>query len=98
MGEYETALKYYRKALQVDNELYGDRHSTVAGNYGNIGNAYNDLGEYTSALEYYNKSLKMYKAVFGNTNHPDIAKVTHNILIASQYQNKSTNSDCCLIM
>ena len=91
MGEYVTALKYHCKALKVDNELYGDKHSHIARTYMNIGNAYHELGEYTSALEYYNKSLDMYKAVFGTTNHPSIANVTHNILITNQYQNKSTN-------
>ena len=73
-------------------------HPDIASTYMNMGTAYHGLGEYTSALEYYNKSLEMFKAIFGTTNHPDIAKVTHNILIASQYQNKSTNSDCCLMM
>ena len=57
LGEYQKAIEYYEKSLQISTEK-GDR-SGIASKNCNLGNAYQRLGEYHKAIEYYEKGLKI---------------------------------------
>jgi tetratricopeptide (TPR) repeat protein len=56
-GEINKALKYYEKALKLNEEL-GSKEG-MAADHGNIGIVYRIKGELDNALEYYGKALKL---------------------------------------
>lgn len=49
-GEYETALEYYFRSLEIRRKILGDNHSDTAVSYNEIGLVYNNKGEYETAL------------------------------------------------
>ena len=51
VGDYDTAIEYYGKALAARKELYGDVHEEVAAVYLNLAEMYESLGMYRDALE-----------------------------------------------
>ncbi|MCG2830821.1 MAG: tetratricopeptide repeat protein, partial [Desulfobacteraceae bacterium] len=48
-GEYDRAIEYYQKALEIGIKKLGPEHPNVAGAYNNIGLAYDNKGEYDRA-------------------------------------------------
>ncbi len=54
-GEYEKALKYYTKSLDISRELADT--NKIAQGLNNFGLIYKRLGNYDKALEYYQESL-----------------------------------------
>ena len=60
-GQYDDALKYHNKALEIDEEL-NDRVG-MAKNYNNIGLVYYGKGQYDDALTYYNKALEINESI-----------------------------------
>jgi class 3 adenylate cyclase/Tfp pilus assembly protein PilF len=58
-SDYPTALEYFFKALQINEEI-NDKQG-IAHNVGNIGIVYKAQGDYNKALEYYNKALNIYQ-------------------------------------
>jgi len=77
-GDYDRALEYYEKALNIGKKIYGEEHPNIATNYNNIGLAYYNKGDYDRALEYYKKALNIYKKIYGE-EHPYIATDYNNI-------------------
>ena len=57
LGEYEKAIKYYKKDLKITKEI-GDRAGEGTA-YGNLGTAYQSLGDNLKAIEYHEKHLKI---------------------------------------
>ena len=57
MGEYQKAIKYYEKGLEISSTI--GNQSGIASNNGNLGNAYLNLGEYQKAIKYYEKGLEI---------------------------------------
>ena len=78
LGEYDKALEFYNKALEIRKEVLGEKHTDTAMSYNNIGAVYENLGDYDKALEYYFKALEIYKAVLGE-KHRDTANSYNNI-------------------
>ena len=78
LGEYDKALDYYFKALEIRKDVLGEKHPNTAGTYGNIGVVYHNLEDYDKALEFYNKALEIDKDVLGE-NHHDTAISYNNI-------------------
>ena len=77
-GNYTQALSYYEKALQIQLQIYGEQHPSVATSYNNIGCVYSDQGDYNKALSYYEKALQIRLQVYGE-QHPDVAVSYNNI-------------------
>ncbi len=65
-GEYEKALEYYFKAMQVDEELNNKKR--IASHLGNIGIVYRNQADYAKALEYYLKALKIDEKLRGSSD------------------------------
>ena len=78
LGDYDKALEYLFKALEIKKDVLGENNSDTANSYNNIGVVYRNLGEYNKALEYYFKALEIEKAVLGE-NHPNTASSYNNI-------------------
>jgi nephrocystin-3 len=64
-GEYDKALEYYFKSLEIKKVVLGKMHPGYASSLNNIGSTYDRKGEYDKALEYYFKSLEIKKIVLG---------------------------------
>jgi tetratricopeptide (TPR) repeat protein len=64
--------------LEIRKELLGEKHTTVARDYNNIGVVYDIKNEYDLALQYYFKSLEINKELLGE-KHADIASFYNNI-------------------
>ena len=56
-GQYDKALEYYEKSLELSRKL-GDVKGE-GNTLNNLGNVYKDWGQYTKAVEYYEKSLEL---------------------------------------
>ena len=61
MGEYQKAIKYYEKALEISTAI-GQRPGIASSN-SELGNAYRRLGQYQKAIKYYKKGLEISTAI-----------------------------------
>ncbi|CAF3787882.1 unnamed protein product, partial [Rotaria sp. Silwood1] len=84
LGQYEEAIKFYEKSLEIDKIALPPNHPDLAQSYNNIGNVYSDMGEYSKALSSYERSLEI-KKIARPPNHPDLAISYNNI--GSVYDN-----------
>jgi CHAT domain-containing protein len=66
--DYEKALEYYFKSLEIRINKLGENNPNVAQSYFNIGNVYTDMKNYDKSLEYQLKGLKIYKLVYEDEN------------------------------
>ena len=77
-GDYNKALEYLNKALDIRKQILGEKHVDTAASYNNIGVVYYSLGDYNKALEYHYKALNIQKKILGG-NHKDIGISYNNI-------------------
>ncbi|CAF4949588.1 unnamed protein product, partial [Rotaria socialis] len=71
-GEYQQAVTFYKKSLQVYKKTRPPDDPELGSMYNNIGLVYNNMGEYSKALEYYEKSIQINQKALPPT-HPDLA-------------------------
>ena len=64
-GDFDGALKLYRKVLTNDLARLGPDHLVVATTQNNIGEVYRKQAKYSEALDMYHKSLATTEKVFG---------------------------------
>ena len=79
MGEYQKALEYQKKNLELTKEILGDKDPELAISYNNISTIYQDMGEQEKALEYQKKALELKEEILGGKN----------LELASSYNNIS---------
>ena len=84
-SEYDEALEYYSKSLDINIEIFGENHQEVAISYANIGSIYFFNKEYDKALEYHNKSLEISLLTLGD-NHPSTSIDYNNIGLVYSYK------------
>ncbi|CAF0951715.1 unnamed protein product [Didymodactylos carnosus] len=77
-GDYEKALKYYEKSLEIKLISLPPNHPDIATTYNNIGLVYDNQGDYEKALKYYEKDLEI-SLISLPPNHPDIATTYNNM-------------------
>ncbi|CAF1311807.1 unnamed protein product [Adineta steineri] len=77
-GDYEKAIWYYEKALEIRQETLPPNHPDFAQSYNNIGMVYGEMGEYPKALSFYEKSLEIQQKTLPS-NHSDLATSYNNI-------------------
>lgn len=77
-GDYEKALEYYDKALDVRERTLGNDHPYTATTYNNMAGVYKEQGDYEKALEYYEKDLEISERTLGN-DHPSTATTYNNM-------------------
>ncbi len=77
VGNYDEALKYLKKALELRVSIEGDQSLNSALSYNNIGSIYSSLGNYQDALSYFQKALNI-RLKFG-VDTENIASSYHNL-------------------
>lgn len=71
-AEYDKALEYFTRALDILEKVQGKEHPDVALLRNNIGTVYYHLGSYANALKYHTMALGIREKVLGK-EHPDVA-------------------------
>ena len=77
-GNYDKAIDYYEKALQINMKALGENHIEVATNYNNLGSAWQSKGDYDKAIDYFEKALQIDLNAFGG-QHPKVATRFNNL-------------------
>ena len=77
-GDYQEALSYYEKCLDIEEETLPADHPSVATSYNNIGSVYLSMGQYHNALSYYEKSLNIRQKTL-SANDPDVTTSYNNM-------------------
>jgi tetratricopeptide (TPR) repeat protein len=77
-GEYQEAIRFYEKALAIDQQSLPPNHPDLAISYNNIGMVYDNMGEYSKGLSSYEKALAIRQQSLP-PNHPDLATSYNNI-------------------
>ena len=80
MGDYDKALEYDGKALEIVESKLGKDHPSTAPTYNNIGEVYRVKGDYDKAFKYYGKALEIAESKLGK-DHPDTAATYNNIAL-----------------
>jgi len=76
--EYDKAIKYNNKSLELIKMTYDDNHPSVAITYNNLASIYTSQQEYIEAEEFYIKSL-IIKNNHLEVNHPSTAMTYSNL-------------------
>ena len=63
-GEYSTALSYFKKTLEIQQQALPHNHPNLATTNNNIGIIYQSIGEYSTALSYFKKTLDIQQKLF----------------------------------
>ena len=77
-GNYEKALDFCQKCLDIQLKTLGEEHPSVATSYNNIGLTWDSKGEYDKAFDYYEKCLDIRLKTLGS-EHPSVATSYNNI-------------------
>jgi tetratricopeptide (TPR) repeat protein len=83
-GEYEEAITFYEKSLEIKQKSLPPNHLNFATTYNNIGAVYDNMGDYPKALSYYEKALEIQQQSLP-PDHPSLASSYNNI--GAVYQN-----------
>lgn len=86
LGEFGTAMEWYKKALAIRENLLGRIHPDTATTYHNIGLLYSDMGDNEKALQGFKEALNIYKSTLG-VGHLNTGIAYHSIAHFYQRQN-----------
>jgi tetratricopeptide (TPR) repeat protein len=76
-GEYQEAITFCEKALEINEKTLPPNHPHLAISYNNIGNVYAKMGDYSKALSSYEKALEIEQQSLP-PNYPDLAASYNN--------------------
>ncbi|TSE05010.1 CHAT domain-containing protein [Aquimarina algiphila] len=77
-GEYDKALLYNNKSLDIGLKIYDRYHEDMAVLYMNSGDIFHSKSNYKRALYYYDKALLIFKEIFGE-NHFRLKEIFNRI-------------------
>jgi tetratricopeptide (TPR) repeat protein len=77
-GEYQEAITFDEKALEIYKKTLPPNHPDLAKFYNNIGLVYDNVGDYLKALSSHEKALEIEQQSLP-PNHPDLAMSYNNI-------------------
>jgi tetratricopeptide (TPR) repeat protein len=77
-GEYEEAIKFYGKTIEIQQQSLPPNHPQMATAHSNIGVVYHRMGDYPKALSCYEKALAIWQQSLPR-NHPQMATAHSNI-------------------
>jgi tetratricopeptide (TPR) repeat protein len=86
LGDSKKAVDYFEKALEIDREVYGEKHPDVATRLSNLGSAWYSLGDSKKAIEYTQQAYTIFQEILGD-QHPNTKIVKENLeAIKSKYK------------
>jgi tetratricopeptide (TPR) repeat protein len=88
-GDYDKAIWYQKKALDIYQNILPSNHRNLATSYNNIASVYYKIGEYSKALLFYGKALDTQEKTLP-PNHPSLATFYNNIGLV--YRNMGEHS------
>jgi len=99
-GLDEQALKYHRKAYEIQKSSTNPDMDSVAAYVGNMASVLVKLGRYKEAVSYLELDLQIKQKLHPNNDHPDVASRYHNLAGAQyrlhQYSEALENYQKCL--
>lgn len=78
LSDFNQALKFHRRALEIRTRALGDVHPDIASSYNNIGCIYWQKGDYNKTFEYFLKAIEINDKIWSK-GHPDTASIYNNI-------------------
>jgi len=86
-NDYDSTLRCWKKALALEESIFGENHERVAKTCSNIGVVYDSQSNYDSALDYLLRALTIFETVLG-ADHSSLVGVCNNIanVYREQYQ------------
>ncbi len=86
-GQYNSALEWYLKALEIRKKISGEDHPDTATSYNNIATIYQSLGQNEHALKWHLEALEIRERVLGK-EHLHTANSYNNIaqIYADQWE------------
>ncbi|HVE82646.1 MAG TPA: serine/threonine-protein kinase [Myxococcales bacterium] len=94
-GDYEAAVTYARRSLEIHEKLSGKDAFEVARVLKELGAASHSLGKDYDALAAYQRSLVIFEHVLGK-DHPEVAKTLNNLGIALTAVGRTAEADAVL--
>jgi len=85
-GEYEDAIKFYDKALEICKKTHSSTGPNLASCYNNIGSVYFNRKEYEKSLSSHEKALEIRQQSL-SSSHPDLAASYNNIGVVYRNMN-----------
>jgi len=82
LGDFQKAITCLEQALEIDKEIYGEKHPHVATMLNNLGGAWDSLGDSKKAIDHYEQALKIIREVYGE-KHPHVATTLNNLGMVS---------------
>ncbi|CAF1178163.1 unnamed protein product, partial [Adineta steineri] len=77
-GDYEKAISYYEKELELQQKNLPPNHFLLATSYNNIASMYHKMGNYSKALSFFKNDLEIQQKTLP-LNHPRLATSYNNI-------------------
>jgi tetratricopeptide (TPR) repeat protein len=77
-GLYQQAEPWFKKCLELAEQILGDDHPSIATSLNNLAYLYDSMGRYSEARELFIKSLEIREKYFG-ANHPETASILNNL-------------------
>lgn len=68
LRDYENAIHFCKKSIDIHSALFVDGHHALAHNYINLGGLYSMTKDYQQSLFYYEKALNIRQALFGEND------------------------------
>ncbi|CAF1031305.1 unnamed protein product [Didymodactylos carnosus] len=93
-GEYETALEWLHKALEIRIQTLPSNHKEIGDSHNSIGILFGSKGEYSSALDCFGKALAIWQQT-SDKNHQRVAWCFNNMGIIYQEEKKYIESLEC---
>ncbi len=78
LGDGESALPWFRRAVALHEEVFGVRHQAYASCLNALAGLYQDMGDYKAALPLYRRSVTLRREVLGE-GHPSHAESLSNL-------------------
>lgn len=75
-GRYKDAETLNRQVLEMNREIYGERHPRVAEVLVNLGAIQHDLGNYPESERFHRQALEITRQFFGDTHYRTAAGLT----------------------
>ena len=79
-GRYADAEPLYKRALEIDEKVYGKEHPSVATRLVNLADLYRTTGRYAEGEPLFTRALKILEKVHGE-EHPSVAACLNNLAL-----------------